>query len=166
MLMFWNGRRRGRLLIPLSEWSPGRSPFIFLVFSLLEEMFPFFSRPVLKSLSFTTGRGFANQAAFRAQNGKDHLARKLSDLNDHLKNTGRVPTRDFLSGLKEMTQPGTEVTPIQGLLMLRCCGSLLQEETREKRNELAEQTWSALIDRNVQLDYIPLQRSVENLSGK
>lgn len=112
-----------------------------------------FARPVLKSLSFTTGRGLANSVKAEPRvRTKDRLGNKLNELDAILRSTGRVPSRNFLNGLKEMMQPETQVTPIQGLLMLRCCGSLLQEETKERRSELAEKTWSALIDREVRLD--------------
>ena len=114
-------------------------------------MYSFVSRPVLRSLSFATGRGFAKQVA-QARSKENRLTEKLIKVDAYVRDTGRVPTRDFLDGLKELTQPGTNVTPIQGLLMLRCCGSLLQEETPERRNELAEKTWTALIDREVRLD--------------
>ncbi|XP_064484083.1 leucine-rich PPR motif-containing protein, mitochondrial-like [Ornithodoros turicata] len=71
------------------------------------------------------------------------MDRSLYRIDTEVRRSGRISRKDVDELLSEVEQLGA-VTPSQGLLLIRSCGSFLREESAAERNKLADTVWEVL----------------------
>ncbi|XP_063242318.1 leucine-rich PPR motif-containing protein, mitochondrial [Bacillus rossius redtenbacheri] len=93
---------------------------------------------------------FATQAApSQANNG--NLERSLRRLDQDARRAGRISKRELEDILDELRLTRS-ATSSQSLLIIRCCGNLVPEESPEVRTRLVEEIWKTLENLGVPMD--------------
>lgn len=80
-----------------------------------------------------------------------YLDKTLYRLDSEVRRTGRIFRRDLDEIFNQIKKIGN-ATSIQGLILLRCCGSLLPEELQPARTELVTSVWNLLEELKCPLD--------------
>nr|CAD7437873.1 unnamed protein product [Timema bartmani] len=81
----------------------------------------------------------------------ENLERSLRRLDQDVKRSGRISKRELEDILEELRHTRS-ATSTQSLLIIRCCGSLVPEESPEVRTQLVEEIWKALENLGVPMD--------------
>lgn len=76
---------------------------------------------------------------------------QIKKIDQNVRKTGRISIRDLEEILEEIRSQ-KHVTSSQSLLLLRCCGSLVPEESTEVRTHFAKEIWETLNALDVPMD--------------
>nr|CAD7568028.1 unnamed protein product [Timema californicum] len=95
-------------------------------------------------------RTFATEPATSSSHN-ENLERSLRRLDQDVKRSGRISKRELEDILEELRHTRS-ATSTQSLLIIRCCGSLVPEESPEVRTQLVEEIWKALENLGVPMD--------------
>ena len=82
---------------------------------------------------------------------KESVNEALHNLNQDVSRTGRVYLDQVVSIFSKIQQNGG-CSSNEALLLLRCCGNLIVDETPAKRSEMSEKLWAYYKDKGVQMD--------------
>ncbi|ODN04280.1 Leucine-rich PPR motif-containing protein, mitochondrial [Orchesella cincta] len=95
-------------------------------------------------------QSFASVHGSRNRN-ETRVDESLNRLDVEIRRVGRIRRQevdDIMQDIKEMKK----ATSSQSLMIIRCCGELIPEESPIKRTELVQQVWQTLESLNVQMD--------------
>ncbi len=108
--------------------------------------------PSSSAASGSRKRGGGPSASFRPSS--DSLDRRLRELSNRLRRSGRVNLADLAGALALMkdTSADSRVSPNSALLLLRCCGEALPDERPQRRTQLALELWQRLEESGTPLD--------------
>ncbi|KAL5281307.1 LRPPRC family protein [Megaselia abdita] len=76
---------------------------------------------------------------------------QIKKIDQNVRKTGRISIKDLEEILEEIRSQ-KHVTSSQSLLLLRCCGSLVPEESSEVRTHFAKEIWDTLNALDVPMD--------------
>ncbi|KAJ9586127.1 hypothetical protein L9F63_020226, partial [Diploptera punctata] len=102
-------------------------------------------------LSYELPKYFATQAVTSHTSNDSNLERNLKRLDQNVRRTGRISRRELEDILDELRHSGS-ATSTQSLHIIRCCGSLIPEESPAIRTHLVEEIWKTLDTLGVPLD--------------
>nr|CAD7395757.1 unnamed protein product [Timema poppensis] len=111
----------------------------------------FFPHKEIDVVSYTISPiTFATEPATSSSHN-ENLERSLRRLDQDVKRSGRISKRELEDILEELRHTRS-ATSTQSLLIIRCCGSLVPEESPEVRTQLVEEIWKALENLGVPMD--------------
>lgn len=94
----------------------------------------------------------SNYATVAAQSkGVSDLDMSIKRLDEDVRKTGRISRKDIEDILTEMQQRKS-ATSTQSLMIIRCCGNLVPEETPEFRTQLVNEIWNTFEKLGVPVD--------------
>lgn len=93
-------------------------------------------------------RSLATQVSFQPD---QNLEKRLKNLDQDVKRSGRISRRDIEDVLEEIRNCRS-ATSSQSLLVIRCCGNLVPEELPEVRTRLVQEIWNTLNKLNIPMD--------------
>lgn len=96
-------------------------------------------------------RCLATQVTQSRENQEVNLDRSLRRLDQDVRRTGRI-TRKELEYVLEELRNARSATSTQSLLIIRCCGNLVPEESPEVRTKIVNEVWKTLENMGVPLD--------------
>lgn len=94
----------------------------------------------------------SNYATVAAQSkGVSDLDQSIKRLDEDVRRTGRISRKDIEDILSELQQKKS-ATSTQSLMIIRCCGNLVPEETPEFRTQLVNEIWNTFEKLGVPMD--------------
>ncbi|XP_025193243.1 leucine-rich PPR motif-containing protein, mitochondrial [Melanaphis sacchari] len=107
------------------------------------------------SISYCNTNILPNRSFFSSAIHQSSSANKIDDyiknLDFNLRRVGRISKKEIEEILNEIMISKT-ATPSQSLMVLRCCGSLVPDETPENRTILVQKIWQTINEIGVPLD--------------
>ncbi|PSN31581.1 hypothetical protein C0J52_21546 [Blattella germanica] len=95
-------------------------------------------------LNYILSKTFATRStAISSHSSNGNLDRNLRRLDQYARRVGRISKNDVDDILQELRH-SKSATSTQSLLIIRCCGNLIPEESPAMRTQLAEEIWRTL----------------------
>ncbi|XP_039283896.1 leucine-rich PPR motif-containing protein, mitochondrial [Nilaparvata lugens] len=114
-----------------------------------------FSQPIKQAdksnlQSFRYFSPYAAEAT-RQQYDRSSLDRSIRRLDEDARRMGRISIKELKDVIQEIQSTKT-ATSTQSLMVIRCCGNLVPEETPEFRTKLVKEVWSTLEKLGIPMD--------------
>lgn len=77
---------------------------------------------------------------------------QIKKIDQSVRKTGRISIKELEEILEEIRSKKQHVSSSQSLLLLRCCGSLVPEESLEVRTQFTKEIWETLNALDVPMD--------------